>query len=203
MKKTNQTKMAKTKMTKKIKISIVISVIAILLTSAVLATLLIKTDYGLSINAPDRIVVYHNDNSDNIVFEKSSSKYSKLYKQLINAHKQPILVAFVNGSLNRDAKIISHNVAQVDYEGISIEFVYDSPQILTNNGKQHKLNGDICWYQSLVFKLSNKDKYKYNTIAIIPPSDAINFVSPHHHTITCSAYSNFNDLYNYAIKLFK
>lgn len=190
-------------MTKKIKICLVWLTIIVILSSLLLATLLIKKSYCISINKPDSIVVYYKNSSTNIVLEKNSSSYNKIYKQLKQSYQQSMLISFVNNSLGKNPKIITHEVQQIDYADINIEFIYDAPQIIKTNGKTFKLNGEVCWYQSLVFKISKNNNFKYHSIAIIPPSDSNNYISPSHHTISCKAYSNFNDLYKTSIRLFK
>lgn len=190
-------------MTKKTKTCIISIIIVTMLIGSLLASLLITKSYCIPINRPDSIVVYYNKSSDNIVLNKNSSSYNKIYKQLTQSHQQPILMAFVENSLNKEPKIVEHEVRMVDYSGISIEFVYDSPQVIKTNGKIYKVNGDVYWYQSIVFNISKTDNFKYNTVAVIPPYDSNNYISPLHHTVSCKIYSNYSKLYKTSISLFK
>ena len=198
--KTKKLKM-KEKMTKKIKIcTVVIAVIAVILMT-LLAPMLINTFHCIPIKAPDAIIVYHNSGANNVVLEKSADAYDKIYKQLIASYNQNMIKAFFKGDLSKKPKISTHNIEEIDYAGITIEFVYNAPQILQN--KRFKQNGKIYWYQALVFKTSSTNKYQYNTVAIISPSDSHDYISPYHYTVSCQSYSNSSKLHKTAINLFK
>lgn len=201
MNKPKQKKM-KTKMTKKIKICIAAITLVVIILGLLLASLLIKTSYCMPISAPDTIVVHYNDSSNNIVFEKGDKNYNKIYEQLSKSYKKSIFTAFIKGELNKDPKISASDIEELDYSGINIAFVYDSPQIVKTKSGTYTRNGEVYWYQTLVFNIVENDRYQYNSIAIIPPYDSNDYISPAHYTLTCKAYSNFSKLYGTANKLF-
>jgi len=190
-------------MTKKIKISTAIISIAIIILGTLLSLILIKKSYYMSINVPDRIVVYYDSNSNNIVLEKNDKNYNRIYSQLIKSYKQPILSALFNNSINKDVKLVEDINGKVEYKGIIITFIYDSPQAVKLNKKVYDYNGEVYWFQNLVFTISNANKYQYNSVAIIPPENSINYISPYNYTLSYSAYSNFYKLNKMSIALFK
>jgi len=190
-------------MTKKVKISIsIISIITIVL-GTLLALLLIKKSYYMPINAPDRIVVYYNNESTNILFEKDDDNYERIYSQLIKSYKQSILKSLFSNSINNNPKIVETTNGKIKYNGIKINFMYDKPQVVKLNNKLYNYNNEVYWFQNLVFTISSANKYQYNEVAIIPPDNSNNYISADSYILSFHGYSNFNKLHNMCVALFK
>ena len=193
----------KMKMTKKIKISISIILITTLLLGSVLALFLIKKSYYPPVIAPDRIVVYYNSDSNNILFEKNDENYNKIYNQLIKSFKQSMLISLFSGSINNNPKIIEHDNSKIKYDGIKINFMYDKPQVVKLNNNLYLHNNETYWYQNLVFTISSIDKYQYSEVAIIPPENSNNYISYDTYILSYQGYSNFYKLHKICTNLFE
>ena len=191
-------------MTKKTKIKIAaISIVGlvIMLASTILILQFNTISYAFKFNTPSRIVVYYNDEAGNQVYEPGSDEYRFIYSAICEAYRQPILTAMFNGELNKDVKINESYPTAVDFNGIKVNFVYDTPQVVKN--KKSVLNGgNTYWYQNLIFDIDQYSGFKYNTVAIIPPPTADNYEGPNIYSLYYLAYSNFGSLYNSLVKYF-
>ena len=70
-----------TKKTKKIKVivAIILSIVA-LIGGTFISVSLIKTSHIMKFNTPDKIIVYYNSNTNNIVFEPEDIEYHNICK---------------------------------------------------------------------------------------------------------------------------
>lgn len=190
-------------MRKKIKILVaVILTLVAMLTISLVAMSLNTTSHCMKINAPDRIIVYYNSVSQNKVFEKDSVEYNQIYSSIINAYQQTVLEAFVNSSLFKDVKINTPLNCEIDFDGVKINFVYDTPQAVKYKNKLYEKDGQNYWYQNLIFDISSADKYQYNDVAIIPPETSNYYTSPYECYLKYSAYSNFDKVYDIVLNMF-
>lgn len=191
------------KKTKKIKVIIAcILTVVTIVTIGLVSMSLNKVSYMMKINKPSRIVVYYNTETGNKVFEPQDEQYTKLYSLIISAHKQTILHSISSNNLGKKVKIESVDNKSFDFIGIKINFVYDSPQVVNYKSKMYTLNNQPYWYQNLIFEISNDNQFKYNTIAIIPPVDSSYYQGTYNYSLQYKTFSNLNNTYNYALKLF-
>lgn len=189
--------------TKKIRIIISVILLCVAVITVCLVTLTLNTvSYNMHINKPSQIIVYYNNEYGNIVFEPTSNEYSKIYSLLIDSYNQPILKAFVSGDLSKNVKVVENQSTKINFTGIKINFVYDSPQIVKYKNKLYTNNDDNYWYQNLIFDINNADKFQYNNVAIIPPSSSKYYIGQYNYSLHYKAYSNFNNVYNYTLSLF-
>jgi len=156
----------------------------------------------MELNRPSRIIVYHNSETNNQVFEPNTEEYNKIYSLFTDSCKQPILQALVSGEINKDVKVVENEISTIDFKGVTINFVYDSPQAVKGKNKLYNYNNSTYWYQSLIFKVTDSNQLCYNTIAIIPPNDASYYVSHNTYNLHYQVYSNYNKTYNYVLTLF-
>lgn len=191
------------KKTKKIKI--IISVV-LLLVSIITATLVtfnfVKTSYMININTPSRIIVYYNKDINNLVFEKNSNEYNKIYSLVDDSHKQTILTSLFEGNLLKKESIEKIASRQIDFSGIKISFVYDTPQIVKFKNKTYLDGTNSYWYKTLVFDISSQDTFSYNTIAIISAQNSDNIDLQYTYQLQYLTFSNYNNLYKYSLSLF-
>lgn len=151
----------------------------------------------MKFNTPDKIIVYYNSNSNNIVFEPGDNEYFDICNMLNDAHKQAILTSILNGQLFKDVKVVEHSTKQVDYNGFKVGFVYNSPQIAK---LENKIYSNNVWYKVLLFDVDGEDAFKYNSCAIISPeSSALELYNYNAHYLS---YSNLNNLYHYLTNMF-
>ncbi|MBQ7881033.1 MAG: hypothetical protein IJ358_04250 [Clostridia bacterium] len=190
-------------MTKKTKILIATILIIVTFTTISLVALsLAKVSHCMDINAPSQIVVYYNKSSTNIVFEPNDEEYKSIYSSIKKAYKQPMLKALVDNKLFKDVKIIENDNSPINFKGIKISFVYNTPQVVKYKSKLYNHNGENYWYGKLIFDITQDDAYQYNTVAIIPPENSNMYVSAYSYSLYYSGYCNFNSVYNNALQLF-
>lgn len=192
--------MTEQKMNKAKKIKIIVAIILSIITLmgvTVLSMSLIKTSHIMELNRPDKIIVYYNSTSNNIVFEPSDSEYQTIYKMVNNAHKQSILTSIFNGQIFKDVDLIEHGLQKINFDGIKISFVYSTPQIAKLKDEIHPSN---IWYRSLIFNISSENEFNYHSTAIMSPEN--NNVGDFTYTSHYMTYSNFNNLYNYLNTIF-
>ena len=151
----------------------------------------------MKINAPDKIIVYYNSSSNNVVYEPDDNTYHKIYQMINNAHKQTILTSVFNGQLFKDVTIIEHSSKTVKFDGIKVSFIYNTPQIAK---LENKIYPNQVWYQNLMFEISSEDTFNYNSVAIISPESNSTTFSYKSHYLT---YSNYCELYNYLSSISK
>ena len=190
-------------MTKTIKIIVAIILLTFtLITLSLVALTFNNVSHCMQINAPSRIIVYYNSESQNKVFEPDSANYNEIYLSILEGYKQPIIKAITTNKLFKDVKINANEGTNINFSGIKINFVYDTPQAVRYKNKLYTSNDQTYWYQNLIFDIPSADKYQYNTVAIIPPKDASYYVSPFNYSLHYSAYSNFSNVEQIANKLF-
>lgn len=190
-------------MTKKIKIIIsTVLLIITLITIALVALSLNTVSHCMDINAPDRIAVYYNNEYTNKVYSKSTEQYDAIYSSILNGCNQKILPAIASGSIFKDVKIKRHNATQSNFNQITINFIYDTPQVVKYKSKLYNNSGINYWYQNLVFHVTATNKYQYNTVAIIPPENDINYINYNSYCLHYEVYSNFAMSYRSASNLF-
>lgn len=151
--------------------------------------------YSMNISKPDRIVVYYNSSSTNKVFEPGDEQYNQIYSWITDSFEQKIISAFIKGELFKKIKVTKTS-SSVDFEGIKVNFVYDSPNAVKIKENIYLNNGEECWYQSLIFNIHSQHKYQYNNIAIIEPGNTFDY------KVSYKAYSNFSKCYNNLLRLF-
>ena len=156
----------------------------------------------MKINAPSRIVVYCDNESGNKVFDPNDEQYSKIYTLILDAHKQTILQSIATNTLSKDVRIKSINNTTIDFSGIKVNFVYDSPQVVNYKKKMYTNNNQPYWYQNLIFDIDNVEEFKYNNIAIIPPVDSSYYKGPYNYSLQYKTFSNPSKTYNYVLNLF-
>ena len=189
------------KKTKKTKLLIAIILSIVLFVGAVITCLsFIKTSYAMKFNKPSRIIIYYNSEIDNIVFEPQDDEYKNIYSLMIDGYKQPMLNAIFNGELYKGVKVITHENLKVDFSGIKINFVYDTPQIVKYKTKEYINNGENYWYQNLIFDINNTNKFEYSNVAVITPENSV--LAGYNYSLHYKAYSNFHNVYNYILNLF-
>lgn len=189
--------------TKKIKIIVTTILFFVTVVAGLLLTLsLTKTSHCMHINAPSRIVVYHNNSASNKVFETGDKEYNEIYSLVLNSYKQSTLSAILSGNIFKDIKIINDNESVVDFKGFKINFVYDIPQSVRYKNKVYTSGQQSYWYQSLIFNVNSLDSFKYNTVAIIPPENDANYSSQYSYTLRYEVYSNFSNTHDYCLNLF-
>ena len=185
-------------MTKTKKTKIIAGVILLLV--AVITTLLIiisvKTTYhGIDFNKPSRIIVYYDSQTTNAVFEQGDECYDKIYNSILDGCKQPILSALFSNKLFKDVKIVKNNATEIDFSGVKISFVYDLPQAVSYKNKIYTNNGETYWYTTLIFNVTDTNKYQYNHISIIPPEDSNNYNGQFNYSLHYEIYSNLNSTF--------
>lgn len=185
----------------KIRLTVIFVFISTVITSLI-ALSLNNTKYNMPINKPSRIIVYCGNVTNNQVFEPNSEEFDKIYSLLIKSYQQPILKAFVEGELGKNAKIEHTDNKSVNFGGIVINFEYDTPQVVGYKNKVYNYNNSTFWYQNLIFEISNNNTFEYNKVAIVPPVGDIDYVSPHNYKLVYLAYSNFSQVYGYVNEMF-
>lgn len=189
--------------TKKIKIIVSIILIFVALVATTLTTLsLTHISYSMNFNSPSRIIVYYNNENNNMVLEPNDAEYKEIYSLILGAYKKSTINAITSNSLSKKVKIIQNKETDIDFDGVKISFVYDTPQVLKYKDKIYCNNDQTYWYQNLIFYITNVDNFQYNTVAIIPPIGSKQYVSPFTYLLHYEAYANFSKTYNYIITLF-
>lgn len=189
--------------TKKAKIIVVTILLVVTLLGATFTALSFnKVSYAPSFNKPDRIIVYNQSSSSNIVFEPADKNYNTIYSLMLSGCKKPILPAILAGDLSKNVKVHHVENSKINFKDIVINFVYDTPQIVRLKNKTYNNNGKNYWYQNLIFELFDENKFEYNNIAIISPESSIDYISPYTYSSYYQVYSNFNDCYEFSKKLF-
>ena len=191
----------KTKRIKIIAICIILFVVIVALTSVILS--LNTISHSMTFNKPSRIVVYYNRENGNQVYEPETEQYNAIYSSIVDSYNQNALQALVTNSLNKKVKVEAINSASIDYSGIVVRFVYDTPQVVKYKNNNYINNNDNYWYQNLVFNINSQDKFAYNSVAIIPPMSSKDYLGEKNYSLQYQVYSNFNNAYKNLIKLFK
>lgn len=190
-------------MTKKTKI--LIAIILLLVTAITTSLVVLSTttiSHCMQINAPNRIAVYYNSESNNKVYDSDTEQYNVMYNAILDGFKQTTLSSLLNKQLFKDVKIKSVSSTEIDFSGIKIVFMYNNPQTVKYKKKLYSHNDKNYWYQSLIFNITDYNGFKHNTIAIIPPSEDKSFVSYFNYNLYYQAFSNFKNVYNIALDLF-
>ena len=191
-------------MTKKIKIIISIILTSVVVISSTLVILYCNTiSFAPKINKPDQIVVYYNNAYTNIVFEPNDKTYDEIYSSISRGCSKRVLSALFSNSISNKAKVESHDLQNIKFDGIRVAFLYNSPQVVMLKNNIYIDGENSYWYQSLIFSISNNNSYTYNTIAIVPPENDSNYVSSFSHTLSYMVYSNFHSTYNKCVALFQ
>jgi hypothetical protein len=191
------------KKTTKIKlIATIIVLLVALITIAILTISLNTISYSMQFNAPSRIVVYCDSESGNQVYEPNSKQYEEIYTTICNSYSQTILSAIKSNSLNKKVKIEKVEPTSINFSGIKVNFVYDTPQIVKFKHDIYLVDDETCWYQNLIFSIDNQNKFKYNSVAIIPPSTSNHYVDSYTYSLQYFVYSNFGTTYNKLIQYF-
>lgn len=181
------------------KINIIIVSIALSLILAVSATLIIlsniKVNYLKDIPTPESIVIYNNSSGNNCVYEKGCDEFDIIYNAITKSYKQSRLKSITSGNISKTTEIVSHDKTHWNFSGLSVSFVYHSPQPLKCNGKAYDHNNQGYWYQSLMFKITNTTDWNYSAIAIFPPENSNLFVGLFDYCLSYSALSNFESGY--------
>jgi len=190
-------------MKKKAKIiSSIILIVVIGIATTITLLSVNKISYAMYIDKPSRIVVCYNAETNNQVFSPGDDEYNKIYNLIMNSYKQPIIKAFVSGDLNKKVKIQHVEQSTIEFDGIKVNFVYDTPRAVYYKKDIYTSNGESYWYQNLVFNISNANKFSYNWIAIIPPETSSHYIDNCTYDLQYLAYSNFSNCYNYLNKKF-
>ena len=188
------------------KISIIILCVIFLLLAIAGITLftlsVTTTSYNMQFNKPSRIIVYYENESGNQVFEPTDTEYNKIYSLVCNAYKQSTLNALTSNQLYKDVKIIENDISSINFSGININFVYDTPQVVRYKNKMYITNNENYWYQNLIFDIVSTNKFQYTTVAIIPPNNASNYYGAFNYSLYYKAFANWYKTYNYTIALF-
>ena len=188
--------------TKKIKIIVAILLCVAMVAGVLLTLSLTTTSHCMHINSPSRIVVYHNNSATNKVFEPTDKEYAEIYSSVLKSYQQSTLSAIFSGNVFKDIKIVDSDESTVNFKGFKISFVYDSPQAVRYKNKVYTNEQQSYWYQSLIFDVTYDNSFKYNTIAIIPPENDVNYISQHSYTLHYEVCSNFSNTYTYCLNLF-
>ena len=191
----------KTKTKIKVLVAVILLVVTII-TIALIGLSLNTVSYGIAFNAPDRIAIYYNKQSTNKVFERGTDEHEQIYSLVLDSFEQPILKAITSGTLNKKVKINENEPSSINYKGIVVHFMYDTPQVAKYKTKTYTNNGVNYWYEGLKFNISGNNKMQYNIIAIIPPENSVDYVSSNDYVLHYSIFSNFNSLYNNALEIF-
>ncbi len=190
-------------MTKRKIIIIVVLVIEVVIALAVATMSLVRISHKMDISAPDQIAVYYNNTDNNKVFDKDTTTYKEIYNAIDEGFKQKMISALLKGKLFKDVDIIAQDTKKMDLNGLTIVFMYNSPQVLKYKTKDYISGGKNYWYQSLVFKINTGKSFNYNTIAIIPPETSSEYVSDFTYTLHYNAYANLNKAHTIALDLFE
>ena len=189
--------------TKKIKIiSLSILLIFVIIVGGILTMTFSTISYAMAFNTPSKIIVYYNEELGNQVYEIGSKEYNDIYNSICDAYKQSTIKAFVNGELNKSIKIKHVEKNNINFAGIKVNFVYNTPQIVKYKSKIYSNNGKNYWYQSLIFTINDTNDFQYNSVAIIPPVNDDNYINQYTYSLNYSAYSNFSKTYSMLIKYF-
>lgn len=187
----------------RIKIITCIALICVVLISVITFGLLKDIKYNMDFQKPSRIVIYYNSENNNQVFEPRDSEYKKIHSLILNGCNKSAFSAFFNGELDKNVKIIENEDKSTNFEGIVIRFEYDVPQAVKYENKMYTHNDLNYWYQNLIFNITDTNKFDYNYISIIPPEDSNYYIDAYTHKLHYEVYSNFAQLHNYAVTLFK
>ncbi|MFQ6724169.1 MAG: hypothetical protein ACLRFE_02415 [Clostridia bacterium] len=183
--------------TKRTKIIISIILIFVAVCTAILLTLQFNNiSYLPNINKPSRIIIYYNSEKNNVVFEQNDEEFNLIYSSLTKAHKQSLLNATFNGELLKKCRIIENDPSSISFEHIKLCFDYNLPQSLKLKNDLYSYNNNVYWYQQLIFDIINNDDFKYNSIAIIPPSNSPYYVDQFTYTLQYLSYSKLDNAYN-------
>lgn len=193
------------KKTKKIKI--ILSVSILLIFTIIVGSILIMSfntiSYAMAFKAPAKIIVYYNEQLGNQVYDAGSAEYNDIYSSICNSYEQSVLKAFVNGELNKDIKIKHTDKTAIDFTGIKVNFVYNTPQVVKYKNSLYSNNGTNYWYQNLIFTISDTNSFQYNTVAIIPPVNDRDYVNQYTYSLTYNAYSNLGKTHTMLSEYFK
>lgn len=139
-KKSNNSSKTK-KITKKIVgISLLLVLVAIIVSIAVLSFL--PKDYNFNFNAPDSIEIHtsNSSSSQNKVFiQKNSKEYNEIMKLYNESFGSTILISLLQGKLNRQIEV-TEVYKSISFSGPYMVFCYSTSQKMTLNGKEYQPN---------------------------------------------------------------
>lgn len=189
--------------TKKAKISVAIILLIVVLPTSILLTMsLKKVSYIMTINKPDNIVVYYNNETTNKVFTPDDCEYNEIYSLIVAGCKKSVLTAFIDNDLSNSVKVQQVEQSKIKFKNLIVNFSYVHPQVVQLQNKNYLINGQNYWYQNLIFTLSAEDDFKFNDVAIIVPESSINYNGPFDYSLKYKVYSNWHKNYNYVKTLF-
>ena len=190
-------KMETNKKSHKVKYLVIsIALIIVLGISAVLITLYNTTkSYYIEVEKPFAIVLYKNNESNNIYYEQNSKEFNEIYLSIANSFKQDNLTALFNNKLFYKPTISKCENTKIDFNSIIVKFVYKTAQPSKLNNSTYETDGSVYWYNNLIFTISSTDEYNYTNIAILPGSDDINFVARNTYNLYYTSYANFSASY--------
>lgn len=195
MTETTQKKISKTT---KILASAILIVVA--LVSVALITLSnTTTSYCMNIEMPNRIVIYKNQFATNKVFESDTPQFKQIYSAVLESYEQSTLNAITSGKIFKDVEIVESEQTEINFNGVTINFVYDTPQAVKSKNTSYVYNGDCYWYKSLIFKISDSGWQK-NQVAIISVENSN--ALPMYYTLSYKAYSNQNEVFKIVSNMF-
>ncbi len=190
--------------TKKIKIiSLLILLLFAIISVGVFIMSFSTISYAMAFNTPSKIIVYYNGETGNQVYEPNSTEFNDIYMSICNAYKQPMLKAFMSGELNKKIKVEPIENTTIDFNGIKVNFVYNSPQPVKYKSNVYSNNGKTYWYQNLIFTINDVDGFQYNQVAIIPPINDNNYINQYTYSLNYKTYSNLGKTYTMLSEYFK
>ncbi len=187
-------------MAKKIGAIVSLSIIGILIiTTIILAN--VKVDYSINCARPTYIYVSYNTN-DPSKERDAQGHADKIIDYINNASNDKVLTAMFNGNLNKEAKVVAETNAGKNLptnSGYYVRYRYENKQKLMVDNKEYKdSNGNVVYYEDLVFTVSNVEGESLVKVYVIP--DAMNAkVYTHYYELD----ADFSGLFNYLEENFK
>ncbi len=183
-------------MAKKIGAIISISIIGILIIATIIMAN-VNVNYGIKCANPTSVYVSYNTNDANK--ERFAGNYSnKIVNHINNASKEKSLTALFNGTLGKKPNIVAaSNVGKTipSNSGFYVRYRYEDAQKLMDGKNIYKdSNGDVVYYEDLVFTVKDVDGIEVVNVYVIPNSQ-----EPTTYTYYYELEADFGGLFDYLV----
>lgn len=173
-------------MAKKIGAIVSISIIGILIIATIIMAN-VNVNYSVECATPNSVWVQYGSNTE----RNAQDSADEIVKFINNASKEKALTALFNGTINKEAKIItvsSVGKSLPSNNGFYVRYRYDNAQKLLDN------NDKAVYYDDLVFEVKDVDGINIVKVYVIPDSQNARTYT-HYYEVE----ANFEALYDYLV----
>ena len=181
-------------MAKKITAIVSLSIIGILIIATIIMAN-INVNYSIKCASPSQIIVSYNSLNGRKVKDEHVGEIKNL---IASASQEKALTALFNGTLNKEAKVVSSSSVGKSLssnDGFMVRYRYDAPQELKEGSNAYKnSNGEKIYFEDLVFEVDENAGLTQVKVYVIPEAE-----SPNTYTHYYELEANFDNLYTYLV----